>query len=108
MFVPNQPPVIPRVLHIDAGELESGLPRDDPGDGYRALLSGPHGSGTARLVTISGKGEPHDLIIVEYDMTSGHRRAWLRGETCTDGTIYSFLAELPASFPARAVALIGE
>lgn len=92
---------VPSVLRVAAGELDSAAAVPD-GDRYRALLNGPAGSGTARAVTLAGE-TPHDLVVVEY--SDVYSRAWLRGDACADGVVYSLLAELPASFPTRAPAI---
>ncbi|MCI0156434.1 hypothetical protein KNO15_06970 [Leifsonia shinshuensis] len=94
---------LPSVLRVAADELDPAGP-DAPASGerYRALLSGPAGSGTVRAVILAGEA-PHDLVVVQY--SDAYARAWLRGDVCADGVAYSLLAELPASFPARAPAI---
>ena len=99
---------VPSILRVAAGELEGAGADAGPGAAatggrYRALLSGPAGSGTARAVTLAGEA-PHDLVVVEYS-DGEYARAWLRGDACADGVVYSLLAELPASFPARVPAI---
>lgn len=107
-LINNEPNGLPSVLRIASRDLipASGAPAAGPSAAepparYRALLAGPAGSGTVQAVTLDG-AVPHDLVVVEYDREGGHSRAWLRGETCADGVVYSFLAEMPASFPSWA------
>ena len=97
---------VPTVLRITSAELDAAAPADGVHGRYRAVLDGPAGSGTRRVVTIAGRSEPHDLIVVDYASSPGYSRAWLRGAAVEDGTHYSLLAELPASFPARGITIV--
>lgn len=97
---------VPTVLRVAAEQLDAALTGPGRQDGYRAVLTGPAGAGTHRIVTIAGSGDPHDLIVVDYGDSPGYSRAWLRGGESVEGTLYTLLAELPASFPARAPGLI--
>ena len=97
---------VPTVLRLTAEELDAATPADGMHARYRAVLDGPAGSGTRRVVTIAGASEPHDLIVVDYCRTPSYSRAWLRGAAVEDGVHYSLLAELPASFPARGVTVV--
>jgi hypothetical protein len=101
------PRALPSVLRIAAGDLAAASAAPAAGASaapatparYRALLAGPAGSGIARAVALAGDA-PHDLVVVEYGGEDGYARAWLRGETCADGVVYTLLAEMPASFPS--------
>ena len=77
---------VPTVLRITSAELDAASPADGVHGRYRAVLDGPAGSGTRRVVTIAGRSEPHDLIVVDYASSPGYSRAWLRGAAVEDGT----------------------
>ncbi|SEB07910.1 hypothetical protein [Leifsonia sp. 21MFCrub1.1] len=100
----SAPSAVPSVLRITTGDLDAAATGSVAGARYRALLTGPAGSGTVRAVTLDGDA-PHDLIVVEYGDGS-HWRTWLRGDPCADGVVYSLLAEIPTSFPMRAPAIM--
>jgi len=105
MSLPTRAPgAIPSVLRIAAADLDAAGPGPLAGARYRALLTGPAGSGTTRAVTLDGDA-PHDLILVEYGDGS-YCRSWLRGDACADGVVYGLLAEIPGSFPMRAPAIV--
>lgn len=99
----------PTVLRVSDSALAIAHPRsgDDRG-GCTAWLSGPAGSGTARILHLDANAPHHELIVVEYESASGaYSRSWVLHSVVGELAVYSMLAESPSSFPGRAHALAG-
>jgi hypothetical protein len=74
--------------------------------GYSAWLTGPAGSGTARILSIDELDVPYDLIVVDYDTPKPHSRSWVRHSAVDRLVVYTLLGETPPSFPMRGHALL--
>lgn len=99
----------PAVLRVSAAALAIAPPRsgDDRG-GCTAWLSGPAGSGTARILQLESDAPHHDMIVVDYESVTGaYSRSWVLHSLVGELAVYTMLAEAPTSFPARSHALAG-
>lgn len=99
----------PAVLRVSDAALAIASPRsgDDQG-GCSAWLSGPAGSGTARILHLEGDAPHPDMIVVDYASSGGlHSRTWVLHSVIGELGVFTLLAESPTSFPARAHALVG-
>ncbi|MFJ8896041.1 hypothetical protein ACIRCZ_15780 [Leifsonia sp. NPDC102414] len=96
----------PAVLRVSESALAVAPPRsgDDRG-GCSAWLSGPAGSGTARILHLEGDAPHPDLIVVDYP--GAYSRSWVLHSVVGELAVFTLLAEAPTSFPSRSHALAG-
>ncbi|GAB3574280.1 hypothetical protein GCM10027406_04110 [Leifsonia lichenia] len=99
----------PAVLRVSETALAIAPPRsgDDRG-GCSAWLSGPAGSGTARILHLEGDAPHPDMIVVDYaGVTGAYSRSWVLHSVVGELAVFTLLAEAPTTFPARSHALAG-